>query len=279
LAVTGCGPWSDAVDTSRQLQLQLPQPQLPPDSVVLEVASVKLPADALTAEEELWKHVDEQHFPTSLRRALMENGFRFGLVGSRLPAVLRQALDSDEDSLGVRGPDGRALRGILAPRQRLQSRAGERQIIVASDPSETDTAVLVYEDGTLSGKTCEDAQCIFSLRSFPKGDGRVELELTPEVQYGQPRNKYVGHDGIMVVDTMREREIFRQLRARATLSPGQTLLLTCTAKPWGLGRQFFVQPFAGVSEKKVLLIRLAQTQLDDLFSPEQVLDPITTPRD
>jgi hypothetical protein len=247
-----------------------------PDCVVLEVASVKGPPELLALDGDLWKEVDEQCFPTELRCALAENGFRFGVIGPQLPEALRRLLEAGEDSLGIRGADGKAIQGLLAPGQRLQSRAGERYDIVASNAPGGEMVVLLREGGQVRGGTYQDAQCVFAMKSFPKGDGRVEVDLTPEVRHGPRRQNWVGREGVFVLDADREREVFKQLRAHALLSPGRTLLLTCTPDPKGLGRQFFVQQLPGGPETKILLIRLAQTQLDDLFAPDQVFSPIAT---
>jgi hypothetical protein len=215
--------------------------------------------------------------PVQLRRALGENGFRCGLVGPQLPESLRQLLDEQDDCLGIPRDDGKAIHGLLTPLQRLQSRAGRRNKIVASNSVRKRMVVLCREGGQVRGGTFEDAQCVFGLRTFPQGDGGVQLELIPEVQHGPLRQKWVGQEGMWRLDADRERKVFSQLRTEAVLSPGQTFLLTCTADGKGLGGQFFTEDASSGPVRKILLIRLAQTQLDELFAPEQISTPMATP--
>ena len=53
--------------------------------------------------------------------------------------------------------------------------------------------------------------------------------------------------------------------------PGQTLILSCTPESKGLGQNFFVDTSHGDPQQKLLLIRLAQTQRDDLFELSEPL--------
>jgi hypothetical protein len=61
------------------------------------------------------------------------------------------------------------------------------------------------------------------------------------------------------------------------LSPGEILIVSGTPDVKGLGQHFFASPNADEKSQTMLLVRLAQTQLDDLFAPDQILSPIVTP--
>jgi len=76
----------------------LPAPPLPASSVVLEVAFARLPLADEAAYSDIWSEVDEQHFPTELRRQMSANGLRCGIVGMQLPPKLKEALDASEES-------------------------------------------------------------------------------------------------------------------------------------------------------------------------------------
>ena len=73
--------------------------------------------------------------------------------------------------------------------------------------------------------------------------------------------------------------MFGSLRLRATISPGETLVLGGDIQPAGLGRQFFFESTASGERHHLLLIRVAQTQLDDLFAPETENGPIVSAGD
>ncbi len=111
------------------------------------------------------------------------------------------------------------------------------------------------------GKTFHDAQSVFELKAFPLGDGRARLELVPEIQFGPVKQKYVGRDGMFELEVGRERQAFPQLRIDATITPGHTLAVSSTASRSSLGGCFFCNG----DRQKLLLVRLAQSQYDDLF--------------
>ncbi len=273
--VVGCARWSTELDEDNVL----PIPRMSPDSVVLEVAFAPVPDEGFDLEQELWKYVDEQQLRLELRRRLLRNGFRAGVLGTQLPAPVQELVDSQPDVLESLAQGAPAAEAALPARnQRRQLRAGRRAQIVASSTIHESLAALYRdEDGTIRGDSFSQAQCMFGLISRPLGDGRVQLEITPEVQHGQPRQGWVGHEGAFRWDAERQRRVFDELRMEATLAPGQTLVLSSTQDHVGLGGQFFAGDPARRSGGRVLLIRLAQTQFDDLFAPDRMVAPLATP--
>ena len=122
----------------------------------------------------------------------------------------------------------------------------------------------------------------------PKGDGQVELELVPEIQHGPMHQRWIGRDGLFRLDASRDSVRYDELKVAATLLPGQTLVLSASPAAGGLSKAFARQgrrarlghvsnvPDTTESPNKLVLLRLAQTQFDDLFSPLQSLTPIAT---
>ena len=162
----------------------------------------------------------------------------------------------------------------------------------------------------------DDAQVFLSLETEPLGDGRVRLILVPEIKYGPMRQRWVGDDGFFRMDTSQDFERFEDLALELTLLPGQTMVLGCDRDPQvtrddGDGSEtltaedfaefaaertptlaIFEPPhdFATLADAmfpprpefglggRLLLLRLAQTQQDDLFAPQPKLTPIATLR-
>ncbi len=274
LNLCGCAQWK----TPDAETVDLPVPKMAPDSVVLEIAVARVPSDIEDIEAALWQRVDEQHLPIDLRRRLSENGIRCALLGSQTPESLWKILESDELEFAD-GPESATRRkGEGTWREKKQSRAGKRYKIVTT-PVRDRLDVMTKEDGVVQGKTCKQAHCELALRSFPLGDGSVRLELTPEIHYGPPRQTYVGDRDGFVIEAKQDELVFEQLRIESVLSPGQTLLISCTKDLAGLGRHFFATSTAEAAAPKLVLIRVAQTQYDDLFDPENVLAPIATATD
>ena len=69
----------------------------------------------------------------------------------------------------------------------------------------------------------------------------------------------------------RQSETWGDLAISLNLVPGQTLLVTSTDPPRGLGEHFFYSETAEKkSERTVLLLRMVSTQLDALFEPDSI---------
>jgi hypothetical protein len=238
-----------------------------PDSVALEITFVRVLLGQPTINAQLWQQVDEQWMPAEQRLHLNRNGFRCGLVGTNLPDALRELLGQQTQAAKLDQMANTEL-DTLAQNREVNSRAGQRTEIVTGPPR-TEIVVL-HKQATVdkvTGQTFPDAQCILAARSFPQGDGTVKLELTPEVHHGAPRQQWVAGEGTFQLLSGREREVFQDLMMEVSLSAGQTVLLSCTPELKGLGQNFFVEAARGDPQQKLLLIRLAQTQRDELFEP------------
>ncbi len=244
--------------------------RMSPDSCVLEICLVRFPLGDPQINGELWSEVDEQQFPAELRERLARNGFRVGLLDGRMPAVLAELLKLDGDpppADEVCQIDLAELASGLPPvRRHLEIRAGRRQEIVASGVYER-LPVLIWEAGGLGGETYTQAQAVLGVRTFPEGDGRVRVELVPELQHGPPRQRYVGQQEMWRLEVGKERRVFDKLGFSATLSPGAMLVVSSLPnRPGSLGHHFLTED-DGQAEQKLLLVRLAQTQHDGLFGP------------
>jgi hypothetical protein len=269
LAACGCTAWKDPTSPP----LQLPAHRLSPDSVGLEITFVRVPAGNSSMTDELWERVDEQCVDAKSRMELNRNGFRAGLVGSQLPESLRRLLDEQKqqnqlDRLVSSETD------VLAQNRQLQNRSGQRSEIVAGPPQPEMVALYKAEQqAKITGKTFRDAQCILATRCFPQNDGSVRMELIPEVHHGEPRKQWVAGEGTFHLLSGREREVFAELKMHLTLQRGQTLVLSSTPETKGLGQNFFIESGRGATQQKIFLVRLSQTQRDELFDAPQEKKP------
>jgi hypothetical protein len=250
---------------------ELPAPRMSSDSVVWEIAMVCVPLDDAEFHSRLWNEVDEQHLPTDVTRRLAANGFRCGVVGMQLPSVLRERLDRPQPEAADSAsavPIGELVTAF--PARRLQARAGQRYEIV-SPHIQNEMAILIHDEGQIVGMRYDQAQCLLAVTSDPHSDGRVRLEVTPEVHHGPARQQFTGRGGVLQMQAKRDAEVFQKLRIETMLSPGQTLVLTQTFPGKGLGGEFFTESINSQYLQKVLMIRLAQTQDNGLYSSEPVM--------
>jgi hypothetical protein len=224
--------------------------------------------------------VDEQAIPQEVRRMLDGSGFRCGVIEGPLPKTIREKLDQATAAKDTVGNAVALDESERVSQKKLLIQAGRRSKVVLGELREKMIVLLAAPTG-LRGETFQQAQCLFSLKCYPQTDGRVRVELTPEIEHGAVRQRVIGQaqDGAFRLDAGKDRAIFDQLRIAPELSAGQTLVITATPETKGLGRQFFAEGASGSQEERVLLIRLAQSPADDLFQAAPSVDPLTTPLD
>jgi hypothetical protein len=248
--------------------------QMSPDSVALDMFFVRFPFGDPTINEKLWGEIDEQQLAPDLRERLARNGFRVGMICGQMPIELSKLMKlSDKPApMGeLAGTQAASLEAEPTVSQRhLQIRAGEPATIVASGIY-PELPVLVWRSGRLSGQTWGQAQGIFAVKSLPQPDGRVRLELVPELHHDQPRVRYTGNQGVWRLDTSRPKEVYNDMAIAADLPSGAMLVLSSLPnRPGSLGHHFFTDA-SERREQKLLIIRLSQTQHDGLFNPPEPL--------
>ena len=243
------------------------------DCVALEVALVKVP-EGWDDDGRFWQDVDEQHLTTDARRSLQDNGLRTGIVGAQIPEVLRSSLEQAADPLESLLNEGSPEEGDLFSRKRrLHIRPGSPRRIPVTTTGESASVVLYTEESAVRAMRFEKPVGMVELSCEPLGDGRVRLEVIPSVEHGEMRQQWGTAEGAWMLYSDRPRQEFESLAFRTILSPGQTLLVTA-AEPKGLGAEFFAR--SGGQQRSVMLVRLAQTQLDDLFNPTPVRRPLAS---
>ncbi len=267
LCQAGCRPIMPDVKG----QSPLKPAALSQDSVVLDIFFIRFPFGEATVNGELWDEIDEQHFSPECRRRLLENGFRVGRVGGRIPVELSRLLELGEKPVPTGQPNQLVLEdlgsGPRVSRRHLQIQPRQRSEIIASDVYDELPVITKDASDQVSGKFLKQAQAILALRAELQSDGRVSLCITPEVHHGQPRKRWVsGSRGVLQLDSGRGREVFDSLAARAVLAPGEMFVVSSLPNRSGsLGHHFFTETKFGKLEQKLLVIRLSQTQHDYLF--------------
>lgn len=263
LGLQGCSSWKAVTPES----LELPVPRMSPDSVTMEITFVRVPAGEADIVQRIWQQIDEQSLSPAQRQHLNDNGLRCGLVGVQLPPGLRELLQAEQQTSALQEATPGDV-DVLKQQRRVQCRRGRRSEIVTSTPR--DEMVVLHKDEPsqkVVGKTLRDAQCVLAARCYPQGDGAVRVELTPEIHHGTPRKQWLAGEGTFHLVTGRERQTYTDLLLPVTLTPGQTLVVSCTPE-FGLGHNFFLDTSHGDAQLKLLLIRLSQTQRDDLFEAD-----------
>lgn len=271
LLAGGCARWH------RGGKFELPALQASPGSVAIEIRFVEFPFGQADLNAPLWTEIDEQQMPPEVRKRLEANGFRAGVVGGQIPAALERKLaaelaaqvqTADPNEVNVRKKP--AVWGSLK-----QWKLGDPFKVIAAGEKERlpQLTVLVRNDqGEVLGETFQQVQGYFEGKAFAEPDGRVRLELVPQVEHGEPRNQYVqNREGIYQVDYSPPHEVYQQLAISGKLLPGQTLVLGGVLdRPGSLGYHYFTEELSGRLTQKLILIRLANgPSADNAASPAE----------
>lgn len=271
IACAGCAQWSADRETGGTASL-LPPPSKSLDSVGIETVLVRFADDRSTQLDSMWGMVDETIFDIQFRELLDKNGLRAGLLIGELPKVLREQID---ETAHDQNTDAMEHAGLVADAdnkmRKLTCRAGRRKDLIVRREVNDPLTVLTTMDKVVSGETYERPAVLFDLRARPHGDGRATVELTPEIQHGDQRQSYVSTESGFRPELTRAQKSWPELKLSVKLSPSQILVVSGTQPTKALGNAFFKTRLAdGSHENVVLLVRLAETQLDDLFAPDQI---------
>jgi hypothetical protein len=267
------------------------------DSIALEKCTVRFTHADPLLDEEIWTEIDEECIPSTVRSRLAANGFRVGVIGSYMPQALENVLRAESKQPETKSPfeqtaDGTPAQsvdeeGVLAPkpvdllrepkvrRSLWQTRPGHPGIIVTAGERARIPQVAVLlrgEDGHVTGRTYERVLGSLSMKARPGRDGRVSIEIIPQLEHGEPRSRFVAADGMIKADYRPETVLFKELEIDAALSPGQTLILgTRASKPGTIGSHFFTeQGSEACLEQKLLLVRVVHAPDDDRFRSQEI---------
>jgi hypothetical protein len=238
------------------------------DGLQLEVISVRFPMGDPEFNTELWNKIDEQQLPLLVRRDLAENGLRAGLLYGELPPAIAQKLAMTEDRpANISEAAARLERSASVTRQKMQLHSGWRGEILTSGIY-ADLPLMMIENGRLAGRSYPQAQGIIDAQVQALGDHRINLHLTPELQYGEPHQSWVTEDGVIRPQAAKPKRVFGRLAFDTTLAQDQMLLVTCLAdRPGTLGNYFFTDQKEGQPQQKMVVIRLTESRYSNLFVP------------
>ncbi len=247
----------------------LSAPQLARDAVILEVAFIRVAANINSSDSTFWPDIDEMHLSVDDRKRISQNGIRCGLIAGALPDSLNELINGDANTVDLEALTGSLNLNLENRNQRLQFRAGQAGQIVMSKSVKENLTVITSDSQYATAERFNQAQCQFQIKTYPQGDGRVRIELIPQIHHGDPRAEFIGQDGAWLLKTQRAIKQYDAVPIEALISPGESLLLSANSDNKGLGRQFFVINDDDEKTNHLLLMRLVHPQYDDLFAPNE----------
>ena len=130
-----------------------------------------------------------------------------------------------------------------------------------------DTLTLLQDDGEFRVPVhYQNATALFGMQCRQTSGNAAIVTLTPEVKHGPLRQKFVVQNSSIHRASEQETIEYSALNMSFPLAAGETLLLTCNELEDLLGQRMF-QNETGLRQK-MLLVRLAQTQVDLSFGDE-----------
>jgi hypothetical protein len=241
-----------------------------PDRVALEILQVRVPTGDKQLAAELWQASDEQRLDLEVRNRLLSNGFRAGVISGVMPDSLARSLNLLDEAKPDTDLNERVITDDTATskvtRRVLQLKRNEPAAIQASEVQSQVNILLNSPDG-LQGKSYREAQGVYTLRAAAVPNQQVEVQLIPELQFGELKNRYAGSDqGIFVVTPSRERKVFEDMKLSVALSPGEMLLVTSVPNtPGSLGNAFHEQRQSEVAEQKLVMVRLVEVPRSEIL--------------
>lgn len=290
ILLMGCESWyaretQELVVWNRPIAGAFQRLRMLPGSVMLETAVIKIDDAEMESFDQLWQQIDTSPLSLQDRRVLDQNGIRAGVIASHVPAELHQLMEPipiDESTLDS-WQQQLFDKGLLKPEPRLllhdgiQNRRGESHPVPVSDFLKNASWIVEVGDRKTAGAS-ENVRAVIEVKTFPKGDGTVRLVCTPALHIGQPRTQIGIQQQGFAYETAQEKKLLKGLRFEACLRSGESLIVAPTADLGDLGGLFFGSgPEANENGNyRILMIRLLQTQMDDLFDAAPDLEELTT---
>lgn len=272
VCVTGCAKWRSVEQHTPLQSLKIPTSRMSPDAVSLEVAVAQLDEEQNELIEKFWALLDQQKIPFEHRKVLDANGFRAAVVPAHVPGALRELLkprEIDPESLNSfqkQMYDKDLLKPVerLIVHDKVQNRDAESQELPVSSVHPEMNWLISTPRGKSAGAG-KSVRGVFSIKTFPNGDGSVRVKLLPQIHHGEPRTQIGVFDKSFLFQSQQSIVDLADLATEIELLPGETLVVGATSDVDDLGKLFFGTPGSDQKHQRLVLIRLVQTQWDDLF--------------
>ena len=291
--LSGCARWNTP---DPKPVVSFPKSRMAADAVSLEIGVAQLESDQAETFEEFWGLLDSQKLPLELRQLLDQNGLRAAVMASHSPSSLHQLVDPQPVDPAIMTKLEKQLdeKGLLPKKQRMvihdriSNREGQAHP-VATSPVHPSISWVIRNGDLQTVGLGESVRGVITITTFPNGDGSVRLIIRPQIHHGQSRQRVGVGSGAFLMHASQTVNSLDELKFEVTLRSGESLVVAPTKDIADLGQLFFGVPDQGVVETpdnakskrpvpthRLLLARLVQTQLDDLFSDSNLGERLTT---
>ena len=215
------------------------------ESVALEIFFARFDYGYPPFAEKLWEEVDEQVLPADIRRELARNGFRAGIVGSQVPVELARLLTlTDVPQPQQQGTTVDLENEPTVKLRLLEIRSGRRGEIIAS-PVYDHLPLLMRKGKKSAAKPTTRPTAASCSQATRHVDGRVGLDLLPELHYGKTEQKWIPVDGVFHLVSSQRKKVFEHMQLHVDLSAGPDVGPDLSARPSRQPRPLLLHRTAG----------------------------------
>ena len=241
-----------------------------PKSVTVEIYIIRFTPHQHELVQELWRETEEQSLPTQLRRELVAQGFRVGILGNSPSPTLALLLQGHvDDKPDVMPSDfqefsvSEVIREEGATRHTRQLLPGMRAVLKPFDDQNALSEISLFrrEQGKIHGETYLQAVGVFLVGAEADKDGSAQIQIVPVLEHGTSQRRIRTVAGMVVPEEGRPRHVFESLIVSQRLFPGQWIIMGAASSDslnsLGAGDAFFTRKQFS-SEHRLMAIRLVR---------------------
>jgi hypothetical protein len=200
-----------------------------------------------------WQRMDEAVIAPQTRRWLAANGLRAGRISGWDVSQIASMAEEDDSTRLLR--EASVLSDFENRRKRLTCRDSQPVTLAVRRALEGDHPTLVRTPAGLIGRSLVNPQFTLQMKTFLLDDGRLSVNLLPEIQHGQMKQSFVANDSLAFrMDFRRELWTLNELAMDVPLATGQAIVIVPTEDAFGLGQQMLIGRRADGSEERVAVI-------------------------
>jgi hypothetical protein len=287
ICVLGCARWKQPEE---KRAVSFPKGRMALDAVGLELGVVQLDSGQQATYENFWSLLDQLELPLELRKQLDQNGLCAGIMSAHPPAMLPELVEPqaiDPDDLSELEKQLHA-KGLYRPQprmithDRISNREGQSHPIPVSETHAQSSWIIKSGDKQTVGFG-KQVVGVMTVTTYPQGDGSVRLVFQPEIHHGESRPRIVGGERSFLVKSGQSVIPIHDLKFEVTLRAGESIIIAPTKDLSDLGQLFFgsTVPESAAAKKsipthRILMVRVVQTQMDDLFRDSNLVEKLTT---
>ena len=285
--------------------LTFPKGRIAVDAVGLELGVAQLDSSQSETFDEFWRMLDQQELPLQVRQMLDANGIRVAVMASHAPTAFNQLVDVAVINPEVLNEFESQLhaKGMLRPQrrmvthQRISNREGQAHEVVTS-VVHPEASWVIKSGETQTAGFGQQVRGLISITTYPRGDGSVRLVVRPEIHHGQERARIGVGESSFLFQSGQHVTAIDELKFEVNLRSGESLVIAPTADNSGVGKLLFgnatdgLEIEAALNEQKqekensnhnrpvplhrMMMVRVVQTQMDDLFSNANLGEKLST---